>query len=355
MNILRLLPFGMGARTNGGQQRCYHLGDQLRRAGHDVHDVVMNNGDVLQSTDYPFDAIMFEFPWLVHTAQWLIKQHNNAAKLVYSSHHIEVRVQLERLGRQPDYCSDSWTEYTARCERKAYREADLVVCCSVGDAEYFQASGARRVVVAGNGAEPFTYTIGQITEAHRVIGPDFHRRTPFYVSSSWVPNAHGFWDMLAGMRLEPREKIAVIGGARDVLLQDRFMPAGADLVAPHLWMLGVMESRQLEAYLCAANVNLLPITAGGGSSLKVAQALLAPRPILATRQAFRGFEFAMGDKRVILADTPAQFQEALRDLYSGSYIPDAEPADELKDRLTWSSMLAPLVEQFHALAAGPEA
>ena len=83
--------------------------------------------------------------------------------------------------------------------------------------------------------------------------------------------------------------------------------------------------------------------------------LLDGYPILATRQAFRGFEFVMGDKRIILADTAAQFQEALRDLYSGSYIADSEPADQLKDRLTWSSMLAPMVEQFHALAARPEA
>lgn len=354
MNILRLLPFGIGNRINGGQQRCYHLGDQLRRAGHDVHDVVVNNGDVFQSTDYPFDAVMFEFPWLVNTARWLIKQHDTAARLVYSSHHIEVSVQRERMARQPDYNNESWLEYTVQCERTAYREADLVVCCSQGDADYYQSRGARRVVAAGNGADPFSYTVGQITMAHRVIG-EHRRRTPFYISSPWVPNAHGFWDMLAGMELEPRERIGVIGGVKDVLLQPRFMPAGADVVSPHLWMLGVMDSREIEAYLCASNVNLLPITAGGGSSLKVAQALLSPRPILATRQAFRGFEFAMGDKRITIVNTAAEFQQALRDLYSGAYRSDAFQFGEVDQRITWSSMLAPMVEQFHALAAGPEA
>lgn len=77
-------------------------------------------------------------------------------------------------------------------------------------------------------------------------------------------------------------------------------------------MAGVVSQPCLEGLLNGANCIVLPLTQGGGTNLKTAEALWAGKHIVATTVAMRGFERFIGARGVHLADDSATFKRALR-------------------------------------------
>jgi hypothetical protein len=68
------------------------------------------------------------------------------------------------------------------------------------------------------------------------------------------------------------------------------------------------EEQDLDYLVNHASVILLPITRGGGSNIKTAEALLSDRPVIGTSTAFRGFEAYKNAPGVIVEDDAGQFR-----------------------------------------------
>jgi hypothetical protein len=108
-------------------------------------------------------------------------------------------------------------------------------------------------------------------------------------------------------------------------------------------MLGAVDPAVLDALLARAAVILLTKTRGGGSNVKTSEALLARRPVVATRLAFVGFEGWRDLLGVAIANEPTLYWKLVaRQLTCPQVI--APPWDlDRRDDLLWQACLAPMM------------
>ena len=99
----------------------------------------------------------------------------------------------------------------------------------------------------------------------------------------------------------------------------------------------------LQGLLEIAHTVGLPITHGGGTNLKTAEALWAGKHVVATTTAFRGFESFRTSPGVLVADEPSKFLAALRTTMAQA--PNNLPRAEREKRksVLWTETLKPLI------------
>ena len=103
---------------------------------------------------------------------------------------------------------------------------------------------------------------------------------------------------------------------------------------------------EIAPYLARARVATAPLRAGGGSRLKILEALDAGRPVVATTIGAEGLEDLVGSG-VVLADTPAamaaKILELLRDRARAERLGRAGHA-AVQERYSWDVTLRPLLD-----------
>jgi glycosyltransferase involved in cell wall biosynthesis len=104
---------------------------------------------------------------------------------------------------------------------------------------------------------------------------------------------------------------------------------------------------RVEPYLANAAVAVAPLRMGGGSRLKILEALAHARPVVATKIGAEGLEDLV-DQGILLADGSGQFADAVVDLLTDST--EAQRMGRLgqqavRARYSWDATLRPLLEQ----------
>ncbi|HEY6943036.1 FkbM family methyltransferase [Dokdonella sp.] len=310
------------------------------------------------------DAISLEQPWLYPAARRWIDARTAAGapppRLVYSSQNIEWKLKRDECaGGLRDAAQADAVARVERLEREAVRHADLVVACTDEELAELRAMDdtprSRGWVVARNAISPFEADPQRVADVRRRLGLD---RYAVFVGSAHPPNADGFWRMLAPSLafLRPDERIVVVGGVVNFLRAHPVYRAWPAIDEPRLVTPGEIERDDLVALLGGAHVVLLPITTGGGSNLKTAEAIYSGRPVLATPHALRGYGDALRWPTVTVAEDADAFRRALRALLDRPVSPP--PADHAARRpeVTWAHALAPLARAVRELdSAAPAA
>jgi hypothetical protein len=256
-------------------------------------------------------------------------------RVVYSPYNFETEYRRDL----DDLCGTenrALLRYVAKQEAEITSESDLVVAVSHVDAESFRRIGAQRVVVARNGGRPVAAATAAMDGVDGYLGDV---RFALFVSSAHPPNARGLLDLANGFYC-PLPGLLIICGGVSTLLEPhrRTHPLIRDAR-----MLGIVDPPILDALLFRASVILLPKTRGGGSNLKTPEALLTGSPVVATKQAFTGFEPWVGVPGVTVEDDPVLFWHNVARHLSEP----ANPAALRKghcDGLLWPRCLAPMVE-----------
>lgn len=186
-------------------------------------------------------------------------------------------------------------------EASVFATSDLVWVCSDEEVPIVRerALGAR-VRVAPNGV--VTSRFAPLPGATAV--PD---RLLFFGRLDYYPNvdglAHFVDDVLPLVQQQrPGVELVVVGSG------DR---AQADAIAarnPAVRVLGRVPEVLPE--LAAASVVVVPLRAGGGTRLKIVEALSAGRPVVSTSVGAEGIQVTSGDE-LLLADTPAAFADGV--------------------------------------------
>ncbi len=216
-----------------------------------------------------------------------------------------------------------------RLEAKAIAGADLIAVLSEKDAQRLPAP-AKRSVMCPNGIDPTP-----------PLPPGSHPVAVFVALMSWAPNedaalftVNEIWPLVrthndgAELRLVGRNPTAKV---QALAAQDVVVTGTVADVEPHL---------------AAARVALAPLRAGGGSRLKILEALNAGRPVVATTIGAEGLEDLIGEG-VIVADDPTAFAEAVTALLN-----DPARAGELGARghaaiarsYAWDATFKPMVD-----------
>jgi polysaccharide biosynthesis protein PslH len=223
-----------------------------------------------------------------------------------------------------------------RFERALARRADAVVAVSADEAEVVRGlAPATRVLVAPNGVAATAMTPSPPGDAALFVG-----------LLSYAPNRDA-------MTWFARDVLPRLGaGGPEVLVAGR--DPGPELEslargAPRLHLLGFVPD--LAPLYARAGVFVNPMRGGGGTRLKMLEAMAAGKAVVSTAIGAEGLALTPG-RDVVVADTAAEFADAVRALLA-----DRAHAERLgraartlvETRYEWDVCLAPIEELYASL------
>ena len=185
-----------------------------------------------------------------------------------------------------------------RMERRTVGDFDHVVVVSEKEKSRLPA-GARSVLVCPNGKEP------------SAVLPDAPDATVAFVATmGWAPNVDAaVW---LGREIWPKV-LARVPHAHLLLVGQDPAPSVLALAGEHVEVTGTVAD--VTPYLARSRVVVAPLRAGGGTRLKILEALDAGRPVVATSVGCEGMEDLVG-RGVIVAEPPSASPRRSRDFWS---------------------------------------
>ena len=288
------------------------------------------------------DFVHLEQPWLLPVVHKLRDRGTiGRFDLVYGSQNIEHQLKRAILRQHQAPDEDEITAAVMALERQCAREAAVVAAVTDEDAQALSAWTTAPVVLAGNGVTPWRSDERARARWRERIGPG-----PFalYVASAHPPNIQGlcesFGASLAG--LSPVQRIVLAGHVGEFVTQTEWFKRWQPLNERRTVALGVLDIEDLSAVRDLAHTFLLPVTSGGGSNLKTAEALYSGRHVVATPLAMRGFEHLSDLPGLRIVPPGADFAAAVsRSLDQPQPAPDAL-ASRRRESLGWTHTLATL-------------
>jgi glycosyltransferase involved in cell wall biosynthesis len=254
-----------------------------------------------------FDVVNLEFSFLGHCDLRQAPPGENLPALVVDSHNIDYDLarQYARDGSslvRRLYASVNWRKLR-REELATYRDADGVYLCSPADERRLldKVPGARTTVIP-NAADVEYY------QPRPTDPPPDGRTVVFFGLLSYVPNIDGvihfvqdIWPRIAGTHPEAHCKI----------IGSRPPPSLLALAGPRVELTGFVSD--LRPYLAAAAAVVVPLRLGGGTRLKIVEAMAMGKAIVSTTLGVEGIEAVRG-RDLLVEDEPAAFAEAVNRL-----------------------------------------
>ncbi len=394
MRVLTLSTYSIAVPRHGGQQRLHHIVKAYRAAGHQTRSIgILGSSQLEHEAGFlpcppvermsklisnPFlmedwaigqlaakddefhqslqneigevpDLIHVEQPWLFAFACRYARQLKpRTTKIVYASANVEHELKRRIVS---GYMGAAHAEECARvvlqCETEAAAKADLVVATSQSDLAWLKKHTSGEVVLAPNGVPDRPRSMQGINEANSIT---LHAKTALYCASSHPPNTHGFYDIFGrGIGfLTPNERIVVAGSAGESIKDDpRFKRTPG--LAQHFVDAGEVSEECLKGLLETCHAIVLPITQGGGTNLKTAEAIWAGRWVVATPVAMRGFESFSGERGLNVCSDPTLFRETTRKIMGSPPLRLSAEEQLSRRSVLWESTLKLLIDRTAAL------
>lgn len=284
----------------------------------------------------------FDLIWIEHTlthqfaAKILALMPEQSVPVLLNSQNIEYEV-CERVAKVAPSSAvhNFWhnqARLTRQLERKAYRAADMVLQCSEKDVHLAeQTFQHKRQIVAGNGVDTdyFRPTVASSRAADPTVvftgGFGYHpnqEAVTFFVG-----------EVLPLIRNEVTKCRFVFAGSQADGMR-HVIPAGCDYIDVHNSPIDIRPIFE------KAWVYVVPLRAGGGTRLKVLEAMAMERAIVSTSLGAEGIPCEDG-KHLILADTPQDFAarvvELLQDDATRTSL-ESEAATWVREHYSWKQI-----------------
>jgi polysaccharide biosynthesis protein PslH len=254
-----------------------------------------------------FDIVNLEFTFLGDCDLRQAPPGERLPPLVVDSHNIDYDLarQYARAGNSLTrrlYAEANWRKLR-REELGTYRNADGVYLCSAADERHLldQLPGVRTAVIPN--AADVEYFHPRPTDP-----PPDGRTVVYFGLLSYVPNVDGvihfvkdIWPRIAETHPEARCKI--IGGRPPQSL--------LALAGPRVELTGFVSD--LRPHLAAAAAVVVPLRLGGGTRLKIVEAMAMGKAIVSTKLGAEGIEAVRG-RDLLVEDEPAAFADAVNRL-----------------------------------------
>jgi polysaccharide biosynthesis protein PslH len=254
-----------------------------------------------------FDVVNLEFSFLGDCRLRQAPPGKKLPALVVDSHNIDYDLARQHARHRSSlvrriYASANWRKLR-REELATYRDADGVYVCSATDQWRLlnEASGVRTAVIP-NAANVEYY------QPRPTDPPPDSRTVVFFGLLSYVPNTDAvthfvqdIWPRIVDAHPEARCKI--IGGQPPPSLQG--------LAGPQVELTGFVSD--LRPHLAEATVVVVPLRLGGGTRLKIVEAMAMGKAIVSTTLGAEGIEAVRG-RELLIEDEPTAFAEAVNRL-----------------------------------------
>ena len=304
---------------------------------HQLYDIHMlhKNFHVDSHFEGTPDAIIFDHPWLWYEAK-RIKERYPEVKLIHSSHNIEYKLKRDLLVGLDESMIDKVVNLVEDVEIKIAQEADLVICVTESDKEWFVKNGAQNVLSVNNGTNAYLSQIMSEVSYALVVG------------SGHPPNIEGSIKYLKdAVDWLPENTDLIFVGTMCGGLSGKLGKERNESRNTTIRLMGKLPDSDLNKLIESANIIALPIPYGGGSNLKTAEALISGRPIVGTPTSFRGFEKFKTSQFVRVTESESDFRkfitEACTFKITTVYRQDSE-------NLSWSGTTENLKEYLRSIS-----
>jgi len=394
MNILFLCTYPIKDPKHGGQLRARSIVEKYRQSGHNVQvagvigsdhysqeygfskypgvsilSKYINNPSLME--DYAIgmafsqsddlfrdlfakitlvpDLIHVEQPWLFSFAKRYVSHACIEAKIVYGSQNVEWRLKREILSTHMGVeegirCSN----LVKKTEIEAIAGSDLILCVSQSDYDWLSTQTNAPVLLAPNGVQSWKSTENGKIEAEQITkGKEY----ALYCASAHPPNVTGFFELFSSGfgSLKPDEQLVVAGSVGWSIAADSRVHQSAKL-AEKIVLAGEVSKVCLDGLLDGSKCIVLPITQGGGTNLKTAEALWSGKYVVATSVAMRGFEEFRNAQGVFVADDEKSFKRALRNAMSSPPLQLGQMEIDARRCVLWEETLSILDQMLQFLA-----
>lgn len=388
MNVLTLSTYPIDEPLHGGQHRLFNIVQSYRDAGHHVEVAGVLGSDLYPTSDNfvacpntgklsayipaklmldelaigelfakddvhfkllckkihtPPDLIHIEQPWLFQFAKRYVAQHaDRRIKLLYGSQNIEHAMKYDiaksYIGIE---AATTARRKVMQCEIDAIKSADAICCVSQHDLDWTLQQGDYPCLLAPNGVKQRSSTQAGIRDANKVTG---QHKFALYCASAHPPNMKGFFDIFgAGLGcIAPDEKIVIAGSAGPSILADPRVEKVAGMRQSCI-SAGTVSEECLQGLIDTAHAIILPITEGGGTNLKTAEALWSGKHIVATNIAMRGFERFASTTGLVIEAKPVNFMASLRKTMASPPNHLSQSEHDARKAVLWPQTLQHLV------------
>lgn len=318
-NLLSPLPYSVASHASAAMRRAV------------ARHATTNPVDVWQ-----LEWSAYDYCLAGQTAPVVLQAHNVDA-LIWQRYH---EIEPDPLKRW--YIAGQWRKFL-KFEKRAFQAATRVVAVSQTDAALARAIyGELAIDVVDNGVD---------VAAFENVRPDPAARTILFLGAlDWRPNLDSLKLLLDTIfplvRIgAPDAKLKIVGRNPPAWLTQRVQRThGAALSADVL---------DVRPYLASSSVMAVPLRVGGGSRLKILEALAAGLPVVSTSIGAEGLSLEAG-RQLTLADTPESLAAALLQCL-------ADPAAALEqaargrktvaERYDWEMLAGKLEEVWRRAAA----
>jgi len=240
-------------------------------------------------------VLTFMYPYLRHLGP--------QARRIVDTHNVDslkMDRYVETLGRGPRRFYAAITARKLRAfEKQVYGAAETWVCSAEESTEVRRMVPRARVEVVPNGVDTTRFAPSDV--------PPVEHRLLFFGRLDYFPNTQAIaWfvrDILPLVRgAVPGAHLEVVGqGAPAPLAELLAGTTGATLRGP---------VDDVPAVLAEASVVVVPLQAGGGTRLKILEALGSARPVVSTTVGAEGLE-VRHDQDLVIADSAEEFAAAV--------------------------------------------
>jgi glycosyltransferase involved in cell wall biosynthesis len=289
-----------------------------------------------------YDIVQVEF---ANMASYRYSRRGNKPLLVLDEHNIEYDLQRRTAGSADGlsrrvYSSLNWRKL-GREEKAAWRRFDGVVLTSERDAQLLSSvSPATRLAVVPNGVN-----VEQFQPSTGTPEPD---RLLFFGANNYFPNHDAllyFIDEILPKVVErrPNVKLSIVGPG--------VQPAVLARESRHVEIAGFVDD--LMPHLDRASVVVVPLRIGGGTRLKIVEAMAKSKAIVSTRIGAEGIDLTH-ERDVLLADSPTDFAQQIVRALSEPELAQrlGQQARALAEsRYAWTAVVSQLVRFYDQLRA----
>jgi glycosyltransferase involved in cell wall biosynthesis len=232
--------------------------------------------------------------------------HTPKAPVLMATHNVESQIWARRAKHSGNpfaklfFRSQEWK--MRRFEKRALLLASAATVVTNLELSTLRSWGVTNINLVPNGVDLESRSTTPEAEAEEEL--------LFLASLDWYPNldALGYFvkNILSTVRARrPGVKLRIVGRkpAKSVIEQYSCLP-GIDFVG---------EVKEVASYVGRATVIIVPLRIGGGSRLKILEALAAGKAVISTTIGAEGLDVISGE-HLLIADSPEEFAGAVEEL-----------------------------------------
>jgi len=266
---------------------------------------------------------------------------------IFGSQNIESPLKKEILEKSDFLDQEIVRDFVSMVKEReieAANFADLVLAVTAEDLAWFKKNSQQRsYLLIPNGVREMKHNLDIVKKIKTQARAD---KWISYVASAHPPNIDGFFECMGEALgcIPPNGKLLLAGSVSTFIVQQLRASRMLFLNESRVFSFGKVDQNVLDNIILGSQAVILPMTSGGGSNLKTAEALASGNYVVATQKALRGYEEFKDISGVVCKNTRQSFQKAVRTAFLQPKLSRLSEEVKRTNTLLWSERVKPLIE-----------